>query len=158
MIKCMRNQMQNFKTFCKFLLEMPSVYNHKSRRETRTRGHLWSEAWELPCPPAGFPGGSGQGLPSAGEAPSRGTGWTPRPATSLSGPRPDSSRGGAMGGAASPSPELVDLGPHGQVETAFLSEDPTGRCRLLPPLGAGTYFTRGSWPLGQPRGTEGQGL
>ena len=78
--------MQNFKTFCKFLLEMPSVYNHKSRRETRTRGHLWSEAWELLCPPAGFPVGGGQALPSAGEAPSRGTGWTPRPATSLSGP------------------------------------------------------------------------
>lgn len=48
--------MQNFKTFYKFLLEMPSVYNHKSRRETRTCGHLWSEAWELPCLPAGFPG------------------------------------------------------------------------------------------------------
>lgn len=63
-----------------------------------------------------------------------------------------------MGGAASPSPELVDVGTHGRVETASLSQDPMGRRWLLPPLGAGTYFTRGSWPLGQPRGTGGQGL
>lgn len=61
-----------------------------------------------------------------------------------------------MGGAASWPPELVDVGPHGWVETASLSEDPTGRGRLLPPLGAGTCFTRGSWPLGQPGGQGGK--
>ena len=146
--------MENFKTFYKFLLEMPSVYNHKSQRETKTCSRLWSEAWEPALPSRRLSQGAGDRVclllgRLVSEARSGHPTWPPPSwVPGLTAPR-----GGAMGGAASQSPELVDVGPHGRVETTSLFEDPTGRPRLLPPLGAGTYFKRGSWPLGQPRGT-----
>lgn len=154
MIKCMRNQMENFKTPYAFLLEMPSVYNHKPQRETKPCTRLWSEAWEPALPSRRLPQGAGDRvclLPGRLVSEARGghPAWLPLSRV----PGLTAPRGGAMGGAAFLSPELMGVGPHGQVETASLFEDPTGRGRLLPPLGAGTYFTRGSWPLGQPRGT-----
>lgn len=49
----------------------------------------------------------------------------------------------------------------GGEKTSSLSADPTGRGRFSPTLrteGAGSYFSRGSWSLGQTRGTEDQCL
>ena len=51
--------MENFKTFYKFQLEMPSVYNHKSQCETKTRSHVWGEAGEPASPTRRLSQGAG---------------------------------------------------------------------------------------------------
>lgn len=145
-------ELQNILYFCWKCHQFITI-NHNVKQTICTR--LWSEAWEPATLSRRLPQEAGEGSAFCQEACFREAGQDLLGHLSLgSQATRRKPMGGALGALLPCPPEgSVGVGPHGRVETASLFEDP-GRGGNLPPLGAGTYFTRGVGPWGSPGGTR----